>query len=935
MTRVGDSLAREGPDRREALALLSSALAITLAGCQQPQEEIVPYVEMPERIVPGQPLRFATVLPLAGYGRGMHAITIDGRPIKIEGNPHHPYSLGATDLFAEADVLSLYDPDRSKTPVHQGAVASWQEFTTAWTRVSESDTRGATLALVTGRITSPTMLRQVAVLKKRFPELRHYRYEAVSDDAAREGARQAFGHMLEAVPHLEQADTVVALDADPFGPGPAQLRNARGFALRRRQQMPQRIYVAESHWTLTGAMADHRLALSPQRIGDVAAALAAAFGADIGLRTLVDADRRFAESIRSATMGANTRAVFLAGEGQPPAIHSLCHWLNAQTRAAVDLVPSSDPEAEDHGAAFSALLSDLEANRIRLMIVLDVNPVYDAPDASQASAMFSAVPFSIHCGLYRDETAERCQWHLPLSHALESWGDLRSIDGTAALMQPMIRPLYDTRTSAEVIALLAGAPAQSARESVRATWPEAAGTEGESWWRQTLHDGVVPNSASAPVTMTAQMPALPLRKPERLMLVVASHPTLWDGRYANNAWLQECPAPFTKEVWGNAVAIAPEDAHDMGIAHGGSITLRRGQMRVDAVAAVIGGQPRGVLAANLGQGRWRAGNIGSGVGARIGALRDEKLGRVLTDIGVRANAASDLIRTTQPATKLEGRDEDLYPTATLAGIAKRLAALPQPKPGLLPPFPADEYAWAMVIDNDLCIGCNACVVACQAENNVAVVGPEEVAYGRDMHWLRVDAYEIANDSGVRRGFQPVPCMHCETAPCEPVCPVAASVHDHEGLNVQVYNRCIGTRFCEANCPYKVRRFNFFGYTRGQEYANLGEPPIQAQRNPNVSVRGRGVMEKCTYCVQRISAARKQAEKESRSIRDGEIVTACAAACPTRAIRFGNRNEPESDVARLRGDARHYALLGHLDTRPRTTYLAKVFNPDPALEGKPA
>src|SRR6185312_5995280 len=299
--------------------------------------------------------------------------------------------------------------------------------------------------------------------------------------------------------------------------------------------------------------------------------------------------------VRSATMAANTRAVFLAGETQPPAIHSLCHWLNGQTRAPVDLVPSSDPETEDHGAAFSALLSDLEARRIRLLIVLDANPVYDAPDASQAAALFSAVPFSLHCGLYRDETAERCQWHLPLSHALESWGDLRSIDGAAALMQPMIRPLYDTRSAAEIIALLAGAPTQSARDMVRATWPEAGGTEGESWWRRTLHDGVVPNSASAPVTMTAKMPAILPPQAERLTLVVAAHPTLWDGRYANNAWLQECPAPFTKEVWGNAVAFAPEDARAMGIVHGGGVTLRRGQKRVDAVAAVIAGQPRGVV----------------------------------------------------------------------------------------------------------------------------------------------------------------------------------------------------------------------------------------------------------------------------------------------------------------------------------------------------
>jgi molybdopterin-containing oxidoreductase family iron-sulfur binding subunit len=923
------------PDRRQALALLSSAVALGLSGCVEPQEEIVPYVDMPEGLVPGVPLRFATALALAGYGRGMLGVTVDGRPIKIEGNPRHPYSLGATDVFSEAEVLSLYDPDRSRIPLREGQVASWQEFQTEWTHLLDTpaNRNGSGMALVTGRITSPAMLRAVAILKTRFPELRHFRYEPVNDDRARAGARQAFGRPIESIPRLSDADIVITLDSDPLGPGPSQLRHARGFSERRSGGKPQRLYAVESGWTLTGACADHRLALRSDRASEIARAIAAGFGLDLGQPALTDAEQDFARATIADLMRGQTRGLILAGETQSPAVHALCHWLNAKLNAPVDYVPPADPEADDHEASFSALLTAIDRKEIRTLLVLDANPVYDCAASSHVADAIAALPFSIHCGLYRDETAEPCRWHLPLSHGLESWGDIRSPDGTTAFIQPLIRPLYDTRTAQEFIVLLAGGNARSARDLTRETWRDSVANDFEIWWRRALVEGIVPGSAPAPVAVTARMPVLPAppQLSNALSLTILPHPALWDGRYANNAWLQECPAPFTKEVWGNAVHMSPQDAAALDIAHGDAVTLRRGETAVDAVAAVLNGHPPGMLQAFHGQGRWRAGAIGSGIGSRIAALGETGTEPRLEGVTIGKSTADLTLFTTQTHTRLEGRDEDLFPLASVADIANRLAALEPARRGILGPLPANEYAWAMVIDNDRCIGCNACVIACQAENNVGVVGPEEIALGRDMHWLRIDAYEIDSPSAVRRGFQPIPCMHCETAPCEPVCPVAASVHDHEGLNVQVYNRCIGTRFCEANCPYKVRRFNFFGYTRGQEYGNLGQPPVNAQRNPNVSVRGRGVMEKCTYCVQRISAARRQAEKENRTIAEGEVVTACQAACPTRAIHFGNRNSNASDVARLQSDKRHYALLGHLDTRPRTTYLAKVFNSNPDLD----
>ena len=903
------------PDRRHTLKLLATAMVT--ASCSPPDEPIVPYVDMPEGLVAGEPRRFATSLSLSGYGRGFLGICIDGRPIKIEGNPGHPFSLGATDVFAEAQVLSLYDPDRSTVVRHKENIATWDDVTTAWKKIPAT----ARIGLVTGRIVSPTTLLRIEALKKRYPAITWYRYEPVHDDAERAGARQAFDRIVTALPDWQAADRVLCLDADPLGHGPDQLRIAHGHGARRMGARAH-IHVVEPAWTLTGAAADFRLALRPELIPAVGCAIATQLGAGMPAMALPDAARLFAARAAKELSAAHGRALVLAGPAQPPELHALCHWINNRLAAPVRCHEPVDTVQADHRASLKQLADDLHGHRLDALIVLDANPVYDAPDGWKMAGAIAALPFSLHAASWEDETTSACTWHAPLNHALESWADTRALDGTASVAQPLIRPLYDTRTGDELLALLAGEQITRAHELVRATWAPHAQGDFETWWRQVLHDGVIAGTANEPFSLDEprlpKMTAAPV--PAGLTLVLSPHPALWDGRFAGNAWLQECPAPFSKQVWGNALSLAPEDAARLGVSDGETVAVTVAGQTIQAPVTVMRAQAEGVIASHWGHGRTRAGHIGSGVGIRWIGLGGQAFPRRLSGVQMEKSDTPVAFRTTQTHTKLAGRAEELFKIA-----GKKTEPVPAPSSILAVP-PRGDYAWAMVIDTDACIGCNACVVACQAENNVPVVGPDEIAQGRDMHWLRVDSYAVPEGSAARQGFQPVPCMHCELAPCEVVCPVEASVHDHEGLNVQVYNRCIGTRFCEANCPYKVRRFNWFAYAGEQAYSNLG-PALKAQHNPDVSARGRGVMEKCNYCLQRISRARKTAEKEDRTVREGEMVTACQAACHTKAIHFGDLNRSDSEVSRQREQPNHYTLLAELNTRPRTTYLKRVYAED--------
>ncbi|MGO9484249.1 MAG: 4Fe-4S dicluster domain-containing protein [Rhodomicrobium sp.] len=940
--KQGRDAGGSGVRRREALQLLAANMALIAAGCSKPDEEIVPYVTMPERLIPGIPLRFATALPLAGYGRGAIVTSYEGRPTKIEGNPLHPASLGSTDVFAEAEIFNLYDPSRAQAPVQESEIRAWEDFFTAWQPAADGhrQDKGAGLVLLTGRITSPTLLRQIKALQAQFPAMAWHAYEPL-DSGAAQSAKLAFNRPLDILPRIGDADVILSLDSRFLDAGPQQIALSRAFADKRRVRLGTkemlRLYAVEAAPTLTGANADHALAVTPSEIGHLACAIALRLGAGaVPNPALSEELSRLADAVLADLNAHQGRALVLGGPTLSPDVQALVHWINAKLGAPVTYI---DPVAgSDAQPGLRELVEKLRAGQVKTLATLECNPVYDGPaDLSFATALEKA-PFRVHFGLWENETSALCDWQLPASHPLESWSDLRGPDGKASIVQPLIEPLYDTRTAHEFLAMLGGNLSPSSYRIVKETWRAQGNADGfEDRWRKSLEDGVIEGTAAQPVN--AGEPTLPEIKlapqASAISLVLQADPCVWDGRYAANPWLQECPKPFTKQVWGNALALNEATAHKAGLRDGDRVRIVRETNNTEALILVQKGLADGVASLTLGYGRWKAGTIGSDLGTNGFALRESTSPWVLDGVKIEGVPSGNGPAFATAVTKLDAATEDLYPILSLAAApSAKFAGNREHHPSLLPEVMELAPAWAMVIDNTACIGCNACVIACQAENSVPVVGPEEILEGRVMHWLRIDYYEGKSAPPGHlpaRGFEPVPCMHCEKAPCEPVCPVEASVHDSQGLNVQVYNRCIGTRFCEANCPYKVRRFNFFGYASGQEYKNLGAEVLRAQKNPEVTVRARGVMEKCTYCIQRIARATHMAAKENQDIPEGAVVTACEAACPTRAISFGDLTKSGSEVSRLRQEPQHYALLGHLGTQPRTTYLAKVTNPNPAFQ----
>ncbi|WP_439599240.1 4Fe-4S dicluster domain-containing protein [Falsiroseomonas sp.] len=907
-----DPLPAPDPDRRSLLRAAGASLALaTAAGCDIGPQEFGSPLYAPARGTDGQPgtrRSYATVLELDGLGRGVLVRTRDGHAIKIEGNPRHPASLGATDVFLESAVLALHDPARSRRLRRQGRVerdAAPFARDLAEQRAALAATGGQGFRLLTGPIASPTQRRLIAALLAQWPGARWHVHAPLADAAAAEGTRLAFGAAVTPLPDLLRARTVLCLGADPLGPGPAQLAQARAWAQSRargRQEgrLPALI-VAESTPSLTGAKADRLLVLPPWEIE----ALARAVAAELGIAAAAGATHPEAASLAATLRGAGAEACVLAGRGQSVAVHALAHAINATLGAAVPCIP--DPTAAEAGT-LQDLAAEIAAGRVTHLLVLDSNPVFDAPGRLD----LCAVPHTVHAGVQVDETALACTWHLPLRHPLECFGDSRAFDGTAALRQPATLPLVEAaRAPEEILGMLAGLPGDGfvlTQETWRAAWGEAF----EANWLAALEAGVVAESATPPRVLPLRADfALPppARRPTAPVALFAPDPNLWDGRFATEAWLQELPRSLGNLAWGNAVLMAPADARAAGIVEGEEVELQLAGRALRAPVLVVPGQAPGVVTLPLGGGRRAAGGVPGGVGIAAYGLRPAESPWLAEGLQIRATGAQLWAE--------RGADHAL---AGDAPRVRRLApdqAVPPPPPprSLYPDWTYSGAAWGMAIDLDTCIGCNACVVACQAENNTPVVGPEETARGRAMHWLRVDRVATGTPEAPQVDFQPVPCMHCEKAPCEVVCPVNATVHDHEGLNLMVYPRCIGTRTCSNNCPYKVRKFNWAGYARAADAV-----PV---RNPDVPLRPRGVIEKCTYCQHRIKGAQDVARQEGRAVRDGEIVTACQSACPTRAIHFGDINDPESAVSRAKADARNYALLGNIDTRPRTTYLAKL------------
>ncbi len=934
--------------RRRFLQLMGASLALAgLSACsRQPEEHIMPYVRAPEEIVPGKPLFFATALPLGGIANGVLAESHMGRPTKIEGNPEHPASLGATDVFAQAAVLSLYDPDRSQVVSNAGRISTWSAFLTAISAALETQRlkKGAGLRVLTETVTSLTLAAQFEALRTTFPLAAWHQYEPVTRDTARAGARLALGEEVHTLYHFDKADVILALEADFLSPGPGSLRYARDFTAKRQVRAGHtamnRLYVIESTPSLTGAMADHRLPLRPSMIAAFARAVARELGAIAAHDMPSEMPEPQAPWVRAVVRDLQQHrqtSVVLVGEQQPPVVHALAHAVNhALGNVGNTVVYTAPVEAQpvDHLESLDALVRDIEAGKVDMLVMLGGNPVYTAPANLHFSEWLSKVKLRVHLGLYEDETSALCHWHIPEAHALEAWSDARAYDGTVSIMQPLIAPLYGGKSAHELLAALLGQPERSGYAIVRDYWQsQHHGENFERFWRTALHDGLVPDTALPHrETKSPSVPTLageqPAAAPQGLELIFRPDPTVWDGRFANNGWLQELPKPLTKLTWDNAALLSPATAERLGLRNEEVVELRYQGRTVRAPVWLLPGQADEAVTIHLGYGRWRAGKVGTGTGFNAYALRTSEAPWFGSGLEIHPTGERYALATTQHHHSMEGRH--LVRVGTLEHFLAQphfvhdMAHMPAPELTLYPQHAYEGSAWGMAIDLHACIGCNACTIACQAENNIPIVGKTEVARGREMHWLRIDRYYKGTLDNPETYHQVVLCMHCENAPCEVVCPVAATVHSSEGLNDMVYNRCVGTRYCSNNCPYKVRRFNFL------QYADDQTPSLKALRNPNVTVRTRGVMEKCTYCVQRINVARIEAEKENRHIRDGDVVTACQAACPTGAIVFGNINDPHSRVARLRGEPLHYSLLAELNTRPRTTYLAKLRNPNPAL-----
>jgi MoCo/4Fe-4S cofactor protein with predicted Tat translocation signal len=994
----------DGVSRRAFLQLSTASLALAgLTACtRQPLERIVPYVEQPEQVIPGRPLFFATTLTQGGYGIGVLAESHEGRPTKIEGNTEHPASLGSTDMLTQAAVLDLYDPARSQSVLHDGRAAMASTFLVAVGELlrAQQASGGQGIRLLTGAITSPTFAAQVRDFAARYPNARWHRWEPAGPLHSRAAALRAFGRAVDVRYDLTRADVIVAFDADFLAAGPGSVVYARQFADRRRlrearpdlAQTMNRLYVVETSPSPTGSIADHRLPLPPAELEALLLALARELGVPVpaapaapaataapaapAITGLASAKARAWLPALAADLAAHPgRSLVVAGETTSPAAQVLAHAINQKLGNAGQTAIYAEPveiDPVDHLQSLAELARDMRAGQVELLIMLGgVNPVYDAPADLEFADALGKVRNRIHHGLYPDETAEYCHWHVPAAHELESWGDARAFDGTASLAQPLIEPLFGGKSLHEMMAILLDHGEAGGYELVRAAWSGKLPGEPEAAWRKALHDGVIPGTAQPPlgaVPVAAAAVAQAAAEVDaaaqaaraagaaggagRLTLVFSPDPTVGDGSRAANVWLQELPKPMTKLTWDNAVLISPATHQRLKLDWEERVRLAVGGRQLDAAVWVLPGQAEDTLTLSLGYGRRRAGENGSGLGFNAYALRSTTAvwsapGATLQGLGERYIFACT--QNHHAIDQEQGIEEDqlagekavkrhVVRTATLAEFQRdpEFAGHP-PQGGEAPPrnltlYPNRHYeghSWGMAIDLNVCTGCSACVVACQAENNVPVVGKDQVMRRREMHWIRVDRYFTGDMDDPRLHNQPVPCMQCENAPCELVCPVGATVHSAEGLNDMTYNRCVGTRYCSNNCPYKVRRFNFL------RYSERTSPLAAMLYNPDVTVRMRGVMEKCTYCVQRIEHAKIDAKVSGQPIAEQRLKTACQQACPTQAIVFGDLNAgklggQDWEVSRAKASPLNYGMLEDLNTRPRTTYLARVTNPNPRL-----
>ena len=948
----------EGCSRRDFLQLAGASLALAgLAGCtKQPLEPIVPYVVQPERIVLGNPLYFATAFPVSGIARPIIVKSVEGRPIKVEGNPQHGASLGAADAHSQASVLGLYDPDRSQTISYKGTVRPWGTFQATIRAALEQQqaSGGSGLRFLTETVTSPTLAAQLAAVLKQFPNAKWHQYEPVNRDNVKAGAQMAFGQVVDTIYHFDKADVILSLDADFLSPAglPGFQRYARDFTTRRKMQpgvTMNRLYVVESTPTITGAKADHRMPMRASGIREFAHSVAEFHGmpSDMFYTAAVTPEKRWEIAVAEDLNKHRGASLVVAGDQQPPEVHALTHAINqalgnvGQTLTYIDPIEANPV---DQTASLKDLVADMDSGKVQVLAIVGGNPAYNAPADLGFADKLSKSGLTIHCGMYDDETSALCQWHIPEAHSLETWSDTRAYDGNISIIQPLIAPLFAGRSAHEFLAVFSQQPEQSSYDVVRGYWKsqfKGKPEDFESTWRQWLHDGFINRAQPNPPTVTARPLNLPTAEPvQGVEAVFQPDPSVYDGRWVNNGWLQELPKPLTKVTWDSAVLMGPSLMGNLKLQTGNIVEVESHGRKIRGPALLMPGQPDNSITLSMGYGRKRAGSNGSNRGYNAFELRTSDAPWIAGGVKITPTGEDYPLAQTQNHQIIDNKtaiaetiERAPVREATLAEFtanphfATEMKEEPAYDETMYPHYEYSGYKWGMSIDLNSCVGCNACLVACQSENNIAVVGKEQVIRERHMNWLRVDAYNEGDLANPRTIFQPVPCMQCENAPCELVCPVGATVHSSEGLNDMVYNRCVGTRYCSNNCPYKVRRFNFY------LFSDWETPTIKLLHNPDVTVRSRGVMEKCTYCIQRITRARIDSEKEERKIRDGEVQTACQQACPAEAIIFGDLNDANSRVSKLKADPRNYGLLAELNTRPRTTYLAAVRNPNPELEKK--
>ncbi len=959
----------EGISRRRWMQIMGASFALaSVAGCRWQTEKITPFAKRPENRIPGEPQQYATSIDLAGTIHPLLVTCHDGRPIKVEGNSEHPASRGSSDQFAQASILDLYDPDRShELRLRQNRrtfAREWSDFE-SWGRdhfAKLARSKGRGLALLLEPTSSPVLKQSLRRLQSRFPECEVFEFASVSNEQRHLASQAVFGERLQTHFDLERARVILCLDEDLLRGHPSASRHAREFSTRRSPDgaWMNRLFVVESRLSVTGSNADHRLPVRSSEIGTF----------------LVDLERELTRAQQHGNRDTSTysyREQFLCalaedllhhggesaiavGAHQSAAVQAKVHRLNHQLGNIGKTVHyTCDARGIDNAGTLPDLVQRIQRKAINTLLVLGGNPVYTSPLDSGFAEAIGRVEHSIHLSRYLNETSQLSEWHLPETHPFESWGDVRGDDGVYSACQPLMSPLLGGRSALQVVSWIAQ-DSRDPQQLIRRSAAQELGALSDKQWRRLLHDGFQIGSEYRRIlpTITSEVTVFePQRPTDGLEVVFHPSDAVYDGVFANNGWLQETPDPLTKLTWDNVALIGPGTAADLGVEHGMVIELAGRARSIRLPAFIMPGQADGSIAVALGYGRTAAGMVGGDlersvapVGTNANRLRSMKALHVENGVRVKVTKERHDLATTQDHHAID--TVGLEERGTRVGELVRGGTLDEyrqhpdfaqhqvhhpPLESLWEEKSYDGHAWGMSIDLNKCIGCNACTVACQAENNVPVVGKDQVLRGREMHWIRMDRYFSGDEENPDVTHQPVACHHCENAPCEQVCPVAATVHSDEGLNDMVYNRCVGTRYCANNCPYKVRRFNFFDYN--EQLSEPGRELTQLIINPEVTVRSRGVMEKCTYCVQRIQNVKIDAKNDRRAILDGEIKTACQQACPSQAIEFGDLNDPNSRVAQAHADSRAYGMLAELNVKPRTKYLARITNPHPMITGAAA